>query len=223
MSGVRRAREPRDRERGQSLVEFAFLVPLFLVILLGVLEFGLAFTHNLTLAYATREGARTGAALADGTGSDSSCVAANGTSRALASSDVDPLIIAAVQRVLESSGSLVNLGNITQIVIYQADANGRDTGVHNIWTYNKGAGPPVPCQASPPNLDFSLSGGVGWAASTRDHGDTPDQVGVSITYNYKMTTPLGAAMSLAARTSGSAWSSITMTDSTVMALEPTTN
>ena len=101
MSGVRRAPESRSGERGQGLVEFTLVVPLFLLILLGVLEFGLAFTHNLTLEYATREGARTGAALADGTGSDSSCVASDGTSRLLTAADVDPLIIAAVQRVLE--------------------------------------------------------------------------------------------------------------------------
>lgn len=220
MSGVLRAREPRDGERGQGLVEFALLVPLFLLILLGVLEFGLAFTHNLTLEYATREGARTGAALADGTGSDASCVTAAGTSRLLTAGDVDPLIIASVQRVLESPGSLLNLANVTRIVIYKADANGRDTGAENIWTYTKGTGPPVPCQASPPNLDFTRTGGSGWATSTRDFGDTPDHVGVSITYNYQLTTPLGAAMSLATRKTGSAWSSITMTDSTVMALEP---
>lgn len=221
MSGVWRARESRDGKRGQGLVEFTLLVPLFLLILLGVLEFGLAFTHNLTLESATREGARTGAALADGTGSDSSCLAANGTSRALTANDVDPLIIAAVQRVLESPGSLVNLSNISQIVIYKAAANGSDTGTDNIWTYSHGGGPAVPCEASPPNLDFKLSGSAGWAASSRNNGDTPDQVGVSITYNYQLTTPLGAAMALATRHAGSAWSSITMTDSSVMALEPT--
>ena len=55
-----------DRSRGQSLVEFAFVVPLFMLILLGMLEFGIAFTHDQTLAYATREGARTGAALGTG-------------------------------------------------------------------------------------------------------------------------------------------------------------
>lgn len=221
MSRLQRARESRDGKRGQGLVEFTLLVPLFLLILLGVLEFGLAFTHNLTLESATREGARTGAALANGTGSDSSCVAANGTSRALTANDVDPLIIAAVQRVLESPGSLVNLSNISQIVIYKAAANGIDTGTDNIWTYSHGGGPAVPCEASPPNLDFKLSGSAGWAASSRNNGDTPDQVGVSITYNYQLTTPLGAAMALATRQAGSAWSSIAMTDSSVMALEPT--
>ena len=51
--------------RGQSLVEFAISVPVFMLLLFGMLEFGFAFNHHLTLEYATREGARTGAALAD--------------------------------------------------------------------------------------------------------------------------------------------------------------
>ena len=64
MSALLRSR--RDRSRGQSLVEFSVLVPAFMLLLFGMLEFGFVFTHNLTLEYATREGARTGAALADG-------------------------------------------------------------------------------------------------------------------------------------------------------------
>lgn len=222
MTGVRRGGGSRDVERGQGLVEFTLLVPLFLLVLLGVLEFGLAFSHNLTLEYATREGARTGAALANGTGSDSSCVAADGTSRALTANDVDPLIISAVQRVLESSGSLLHLSTTTTIVIFKADVNGGDTlGYDNVWTYNKGGGPAVPCQKSPPNLDFKLSGSGGWAASTRNNGATPDQLGVSLTYDYTLTTPLGAVMALASHKAGVAWSSIRMVDQSVMALEPT--
>ena len=49
--------------RGQALVEFAVIVPVFLLILTGTIEFGFAFTHNLTVEYATREAARAGAAL----------------------------------------------------------------------------------------------------------------------------------------------------------------
>ncbi len=51
---------PPSRSRGQSLVEFAVSVPVFVMLLFGMLEFGFAFSHNLTLEYATREGARTG-------------------------------------------------------------------------------------------------------------------------------------------------------------------
>ena len=54
------------RARGQAMVEYAVAIPVFLLILLGMLEFGFAFSHHLTMEYATREGARAGAALANG-------------------------------------------------------------------------------------------------------------------------------------------------------------
>ena len=47
-------------ESGQSLVEFAMIVTVVMLLLLGMLEFGFVFDHHLTLEYATREGARVG-------------------------------------------------------------------------------------------------------------------------------------------------------------------
>ena len=54
-------RPERQRTQGQALVEFAILIPMFMLLLMGMLEFGLAFSHHQTLQYATREGARAGA------------------------------------------------------------------------------------------------------------------------------------------------------------------
>lgn len=48
-----RARE-RGEETGQSLVEFALLVPLFLVLLMGLIEFAFAFNAMLNTNYASR-------------------------------------------------------------------------------------------------------------------------------------------------------------------------
>jgi Flp pilus assembly protein TadG len=48
-------------EKGQSLVEFALVLPLLLLLLLGIMEFGLMFSNKLTLVNAAREGARYGA------------------------------------------------------------------------------------------------------------------------------------------------------------------
>ena len=221
MNGLRRAWGGPDHDRGQAMVEFAIVVPVFLLILVGILEFGFLMNHDLTIQYATREGARAGAALDSGNGTNSACVDASGNPTPLTASDVDPLIIAAVQRVLKSPGSLVNMSNITQVVIYKADASGKDTGTHNIWSYTPGTGPAVPCQASPPKLDFSQTS-VGWTASGRNNV-TPDHLGISITYNYQFSTPLGAIMNLAAHSTGPAASGFTITDSTIMALEPTAN
>jgi Flp pilus assembly protein TadG len=45
-------------QRGQSLVEFALVVPILLLLFLGILQFGVAFNHYLTLTDAVRVGAR---------------------------------------------------------------------------------------------------------------------------------------------------------------------
>ncbi|SNS43627.1 TadE-like protein [Geodermatophilus pulveris] len=45
-------------EHGASAVEFAFIVPLLLVLVLGIAEFGHAFQVQGTLSAAAREGAR---------------------------------------------------------------------------------------------------------------------------------------------------------------------
>ncbi|GAB3350947.1 TadE/TadG family type IV pilus assembly protein [Modestobacter lapidis] len=45
-------------ERGASAVEFALIVPLLIVLVLGIAEFGHAFSVQGTLSSAAREGAR---------------------------------------------------------------------------------------------------------------------------------------------------------------------
>jgi Flp pilus assembly protein TadG len=45
-------------ERGQSLVEFALVLPLLLMVLFAIMDFGRIFQGYVTLANASREGAR---------------------------------------------------------------------------------------------------------------------------------------------------------------------
>ena len=45
-------------ERGATVVEFAFIVPLLIVLVLGIAEFGRAFQVSGTLSAAAREGVR---------------------------------------------------------------------------------------------------------------------------------------------------------------------
>ena len=49
------------RERGQALLEFAFVVPIFLVLVLGVVDFSWALRSWITVTNSAREGARYGA------------------------------------------------------------------------------------------------------------------------------------------------------------------
>jgi hypothetical protein len=48
-------------ERGQALIEFAFIAPFLLVLLLTILDFGIAIDRREVIQHAVREGARQGA------------------------------------------------------------------------------------------------------------------------------------------------------------------
>jgi Flp pilus assembly protein TadG len=50
-----------DRERGASLVEMAFVAPLLLLLLFGIVEFGYIFGQYNEVRHAAREGARVAA------------------------------------------------------------------------------------------------------------------------------------------------------------------
>ena len=51
-------RRNRTRERGQSLVEFALIVPIFIILVFGIIDFGMGLRAYITVTQATREGAR---------------------------------------------------------------------------------------------------------------------------------------------------------------------
>jgi Flp pilus assembly protein TadG len=46
------------REDGQALVEFALIAPILLLILFGIVQFGIAYMHSMALTDAVRIGAR---------------------------------------------------------------------------------------------------------------------------------------------------------------------
>ena len=48
----------QKRERGQALVEFALVLPILLVLLCGIVDFGWLYYNQITLNNAAREGAR---------------------------------------------------------------------------------------------------------------------------------------------------------------------
>lgn len=188
-------RRRRADSRGQSLVEFAILLPFLMLLILGAIEFGFAFSHHLTLEYATREGARVGASLA--AGSDS-----------VDCDDVDAYVVAAVARVLSSSGSPVDVSEVADIRIYRANgAGGAQSGLVNVWTYAPGAGPTV--DGNP--LDFVPPGSVPWPACSRSSAQPADSIGVSLGYTYRVQTPFLSLMGVSA---------LPMGDRTVMALNP---
>lgn len=54
-----------DRQRGAAAVEFALIVPLLLSLVLGVIDFGIAFGQNISIQGAAREAARQGVTQGD--------------------------------------------------------------------------------------------------------------------------------------------------------------
>ena len=212
MLGTRRSgRQRRDRQRGQGLVEFALVLPIFLMLMLIALEFGLAFNHKLTVGLASREGARVGSALA--AGGVTSCGGGNDPA------GVDEQVIAAAQRILKSPGSDVVMSDISQIGIYKATSTGAQSGGSvNVWTYTPGTGPDIDPSAVVDRLDFTEST-VGWAACSRNNGTSPDSIGVQVVYTYRLQTALGGIVNFLKPGTQSA--TIGMTDQTIMALNPT--
>jgi hypothetical protein len=202
-------RGSRRNERGQSLIEFALLLPVLMTMLLAMLEFGTAFNHQLTLGYAVREGARIGADLVNGGGT----LGCN-TGQSPNADRVDGVIVEAIDRVLSSSGSPVPEAQITKIRIFQADASGNDTlGLHNDWIYSS----TLNTLADGTQVNFKVDSATQtWGACNRSNvlGHTTtltptqiDSIGVSITYTYKFLSPLG--------------STLTMKDAVVMQFNPT--
>jgi Flp pilus assembly protein TadG len=209
---VKRQRQ-RARERGQGIVEFTLILPLFLLMLVAMIDFGFAFYTNLTVEYASREGARVGAALAAG-------------SSTLPCAQVDSYVMAAVQRVLESAGIGIDLnasggGGVNWIRIYKStDAAGggyTTAGNYNQWTYSAGGGPMVDGRV----LDFvgPTEAAASWKACTRNNGANPDSIGVAISYTYAWITPIARITTLIPPFAP--LSQLTFVDKTVMALNPT--
>ena len=53
-----RKRVAVNSERGQTMTEFALVLPLLVMLLFGIIQFGVTFNHYLTLTDAVRAGAR---------------------------------------------------------------------------------------------------------------------------------------------------------------------
>ncbi|MDQ2965914.1 MAG: pilus assembly protein [Chloroflexota bacterium] len=166
---------PRNRQRGQSLVEFALVIPLFLLMFVAILEFALVLNAVLAINFATREASLIGAEA--GNASDADCV-----------------ILAAVEH---SVGPPAAANEITGVRIYQADRNGAiipgrvnayvRTG-QTVCNYPDGTVLRVP---------YSPSGGPGYPEASRCNvlagcggSTTLDQIGVEVTYQSAGRTPM---------------------------------
>lgn len=78
-------------ERGAVAVEFALLLPILVALLLGIIEFGLAFNSQLQVTNAAREGARAAVVWTPASTASSATVAADNAAIAATSSPAPAL------------------------------------------------------------------------------------------------------------------------------------
>src|SRR5579875_2493253 len=100
----RRARRDGD-DRGVTAIEAALITPIFFLVLIGIIEYGLVFKDQLAVTSAVRAGAR---------------MASAEPRQATFATD------AAAQVARE--GSALDLSNAKALWIYQADASGHPVG-----------------------------------------------------------------------------------------------
>lgn len=87
---VKTGKGRRDGEKGQNLVEFAMVVPIFLILVFSIVDFGMGFHAWITVTNAAREGARVGAVGADAATIEARVV---DTASSLAAEDIDVTVV----------------------------------------------------------------------------------------------------------------------------------
>jgi hypothetical protein len=157
----------RSGASGQSLVEFALVVPIFILLMMGILEYGFLYNNILTVQYAARQGVSAAAQAGGVDGADCS-------------------ILKAVERALTAP---IDKSRVSSVLVYKSDANGDPIpGVGN--QYIRTGSLDCPGSETEP---YSLVGGEGYAQSDRHDSlaEGLDVVGVRIGYLYAGITPLG--------------------------------
>ena len=173
-AGPRRVR--RARSSGQSLVEFALLLPLFLTLMLSIIEFGFAFNAVLTVNFASRNAALTAAESGNADGTD--CL---------------------ILRKIEQNVALpTDRDNIERVEIYLANANGDEQGSSTFYARDGGSTTCDFGDGVTVTVPYSLISD-GYPVADRCNtlagcagGRHLDLVGVAITYRHQWVTPVRA-------------------------------
>jgi Flp pilus assembly protein TadG len=101
-------------ERGQTMTEFALVLPMLVVLMLGIVQFGVAFNNYVTLTDAVRAGARKAAVSRQSSDPAGACRAA----------------------VLAAAGSLDTTELATNLSCSSSWAPGSEVTVHADYPYN---------------------------------------------------------------------------------------
>lgn len=167
--GARRGRlAERSSAAGQSLVEFALVAPIFILLMMGILEYGFLYNNILTVQYAARQGVSAAAQAGGVDGADCS-------------------ILKAIERALTAP---IDKVRISSVLVYKSDVNG-DPVPGAVNQYVRSGTLDCPGSETQP---YTLVGSEGYVQSDRHDAlaEGLDVVGVRIGYLYSGITPLGA-------------------------------
>jgi hypothetical protein len=188
----------RERSRGAVLVEATFITPIFLMLVFGIIEVGLAMNDSLALAHSVRAGTR----VASASGND-----------LLADYGI-------IQSIKRESSALPE-EQIIRIVVYRADKYGDppSTSCQNGTPSSNTAAGAKPCNVYDPD-DFDkvksrwgckpAEGLEVWCPTVRKVSQTgggPEYVGVWMKIEHEWVTRMFGEV-------------LTLTDSSVIQLEP---
>lgn len=153
-----------NRDRGVTLLEFAVLLPLLLLIAIGAFEYGMLFRDSLTVSTAAREAGRVAASSAN-------------------YGDADCVILEAAAGAL----SAVSNGTTDEVHIYKSDATGSipSLGANTMRRYRP-AMPMEPGLIACSGSDwFPIHLGTAWDPTDRVNDPAnADWIGVRIEYSH---------------------------------------
>jgi Flp pilus assembly protein TadG len=180
----RRARGGSGRRRaGQSLAEFALLLPLFMVLLMGLIEFAFAFNALLSTNYASRSAGLVAAEAGNSAAAD--CLVLNEVEKTIDAPADKPQISRVEILRTNASGSTVYASSVyTRSGSTSCTLAGGTTMTVPYSVVSAGYPPSQRCTVLPPAGCPTLS-----PART-----TVDTIAVQISYTYQWHTPLAALM-----------------------------
>ena len=125
---------PRKRKSGQSLVEFAFALPVLLLLLLGMLDLGRAFYIREQVSDAARAGLRAALQASQQSTGDAACAAGGKVTVVLPATSSSIPDIAAAASVADSptgTPSGTDLAGATMVVTWHCNGNSAVTNATN--------------------------------------------------------------------------------------------
>lgn len=148
-------------DRGATAVEAAFVIPILLLLVVGIIEFGLAFKDQLAITSAVRAGARIASSEPRNTG-----------------------FAAAAAQAIAGEGGTIDLSDVNQLWVYKADSSGHPIGAGG--TFSSCSSSCI--QFAYRNGGFVQTGGSWPSTSQNACVGQEDSVGVYLSFTHQSIT-----------------------------------